>query len=195
MVQTDLAAAKKKWIEAVTDAAQRRHRDESDRFAYKNADGQFFDFHSLRGQFISAMENAGVSLKTLQALARHSRVETTLKHYARVQLADVRSALDSLPSLPEGRAPETLRATGTDPVIGKNPGAGRLAFCLAQQGRFQAAQVDSSGPETENRTRRDLAESPGESAVFAANHGGFEEEAPPGFEPGMADLQSTAHLA
>jgi hypothetical protein len=76
-----------------------------------------------------------VSLKTLQVLARHSRVETTLKHYARVQMADVRSALDVLPPLPETGGQEALRATGTD--------GQRLARCLALSQRFQASVVDS----------------------------------------------------
>ncbi len=137
MVQADLAAAKQKWVGEAADPAERRQREQADRFAYHDAENWYFDFHSLRGQFISAMENAGVSLKTLQALARHSRVETTLKHYARVQLAGVRSALDSLPGLPQGNSPELLRATGTDTAAASKTASGVLAFCLAEQERFQ----------------------------------------------------------
>jgi hypothetical protein len=85
------------------------------------------------------MQNAGVSLKTLQELARHSRVETTLKHYARVQLADVRAALDHLPPLPTDHpGAEPLRATGTD-------GAAVLASCLALSERFPGTPVGADG--------------------------------------------------
>lgn len=183
MVQADLAAAKRAWIDAAPNPAEQQRRAESERFAYQDLDGRFFDFHSLRGQFVSTMESAGVSLKTLQTLARHSRVETTLKHYARVQVADVRAALDSLPTLPGNNSPEALRATGTE------GGQGVLASCLALPGRFERTLRGAGGPKND----------PGEGAANPANHaenavfcGKELEEAPPGFEPGMADLQSAA---
>src|SRR5262249_15413693 len=132
--------------------------------------------------------NAGISLKTLQALARHSRVETTLKHYARVQLADVRAALDALPPLPKSPPdvePQALRATGTE-------GAGVLASCLALSERFQESTVDSGRRATAHSAAPEAHEKPLISSVFAENPGVLESEAPPGFEPGMADLQSAA---
>ncbi len=188
LVQADLAAARAAWIAEAADPEEGRRREETDRFAYCDAEGRFFDFHSLRGQFISTMQSAGVSLKTLQTLARHSRVETTLKHYARVQLADVRAALDALPPLPEGRPegePRAVRATGTE-------GAGVLASCLALSGRFQESPVDSGGRTKGGGAGGETREKPLNSSVFAGNQGGSEGEAPPGFEPGMADLQSAA---
>ena len=194
LVQADLVAAKTAWIEAATEPAARSQRDESWRFAYQDEDGRFFDFHSLRGQFVSAMENAGVSLKTLQALARHSRVETTLKHYARVQIADVRSALDALPRLPTGNTPDVLRATGTDPATVKSVPP-RLALCLAQQGRFEGAPLDSGGRKTEKEGEAEKAKKTVFSKVFPRKHGVPKKKAPPGFEPGMADLQSAALAA
>jgi len=191
LVQADLAAAKQKWVGEAADPEERRQREQSGRFAYRDAD-RYFDFHSLRGQFISAMENAGVSLKALQALARHSRVETTLKHYARVQLADVRSALDSLPGLPEGNRPEMLRATGTDPAAPSKTAPAVLASCLAQQERFRGAQVDSGGRAKDGGAGSGTHEKPMNYSVFAGNQGRSEGKAPPGFEPGLADLQSAA---
>ncbi len=185
LVQADLEAAKAAWVKAAPNAETRQQREESERFAYKDGKGRYFDFHSLRGQFISAMESAGVSLKSLQALARHSRVETTLKHYARVQLADVRSALDALPGLPGGNSPEILRATGTD-------GGNVLADCLAFSERFQGISVDSNGPEAVLKYEAETVETPMISRGFPANQGESEKEAPPGIEPGMADLQSAA---
>jgi hypothetical protein len=87
--------------------------------------------------------------------------------------------------LPGGNPPEALRATGTD-------GANVLADCLAFSERFQAILVDSNGPEAVELSDGDLLEDRKVSRVFSANEGGSEEEAPPGFEPGMADLQSAA---
>lgn len=119
MIRADLKDARRKWIdEAGEDANEREARKKSDYLAYINADGEVFDFYAQRGQMISALEQSGVSLKTLQSLARHTRVETTLRHYARrPRLADARAALDALPPLPT-KGPETtvetLRATGTD---------------------------------------------------------------------------------
>lgn len=188
LVQVDLKAARAAWMAETTDPAQLQRREESDRFAYRDADGRYFDFHSLRGQFISTMQNAGVSLKTLQRLARHSRVETTLRHYARVELADVRSALDALPRLTGSRAEsdvEATRATGTE-------GAGVLASCLALSERFQEAGIDSGRRTAARAAKGESHEKPLISGVFAGFSGGCEEKAPPGFEPGMADLQSAA---
>jgi Phage integrase family len=119
MIRADLKDARKQWIEeAGENAEERKAREKSDFLTYVNADGEVFDFYAQRGQMITALEQSGASLKTLQALARHSRVETTLKHYARKpRLADSRAALDALPALPTNRpeAPaEVLKATGTD---------------------------------------------------------------------------------
>ena len=83
---------------------------------YADTAGRVFDFHLLRGQFVSYLEAAGVSPKMLQTLARHSDIKTTLKHYARVHLSDTHAVLDKLPRFPVPAAAEPvgLRATGTD---------------------------------------------------------------------------------
>ncbi len=183
MVQADLAAAKSAWIEAASTPVEQQRRAESDRFAYQDLDGRFFDFHSLRGQFVSTMESAGVSLKTLQTLARHSRVETTLKHYARVQISDVRAALDSLPTLPGNDHPETIRATGIE------AGQGVLASCLALSGRFEGTLRGAGGLKIGSAQVESNPANHAGNAVFCGKE---LKEAPPGFEPGMADLQSAA---
>lgn len=65
---------------------------------YSTADG-FADFHSLRGFYVSALIKSGASIAEVQRLARHSRPETTLKHYAKVQAHDLRAAVDRMPNL------------------------------------------------------------------------------------------------
>ena len=82
------------------------------------------DFHSLRAYFVSALVRTGASIKEVQTLARHAKPQTTLSHYAKVSVRDLRGALESLPApdmtTPE---PEALAATGTDPVPSATHGA------------------------------------------------------------------------
>jgi site-specific recombinase XerC len=81
---------------------------------YETDDG-VADFHSLRAYYVSALIRSGRSIKEVQQLARHSKPETTLKHYAKVTAHDLHNAVESLPGLaPPARRPETLAATGTD---------------------------------------------------------------------------------
>ncbi|HEY2157444.1 MAG TPA: tyrosine-type recombinase/integrase [Isosphaeraceae bacterium] len=73
------------------------------------------DFHSLRAYYISALVRSGATIKEVQTLARHAKPQTTLNHYAKVSLRDLRGAVDSLPCLPDlDRRPEALAATGTE---------------------------------------------------------------------------------
>ena len=52
MIQIDLAAARKAWIEEVK-PEERLERERSSRLVYKDERGNYFDFHALRGQFVS----------------------------------------------------------------------------------------------------------------------------------------------
>ncbi|MDB5349209.1 MAG: xerC 3 [Planctomycetota bacterium] len=80
---------------------------------YATEDG-VADFHSLRAYFVSALVRAGASIKEVQTLARHAKPQTTLAHYAKVSVRDLRGAVESLPSPgPVEPRPEALAATGT----------------------------------------------------------------------------------
>jgi len=85
--------------------------------AYLDDAGCVFDFHAIRGLFVTALIDAGVGIKTVQKLARHSTAALTLERYARVQAANLVAAVESLPPLPQ---PATqlivaeFQATGTD---------------------------------------------------------------------------------
>jgi integrase len=67
---------------------------------YQDEGGRFFDFHALRGQFISLLAAGGVHPKVAQTLARHSTITLTMDHYTRLDVLDVAGALDKLPGLP-----------------------------------------------------------------------------------------------
>jgi integrase len=165
MMRGDLKDARHAWIqEAGADAAERQR---SDYLAYANAAGEVFDFYAQRGQMLTALEQAGVSLKALQALARHSRVETTLRHYTRrPRLADTRAALDTLPLLPtQDQGIEALRATGTEDVA---PVCHRFAQAndsMLPQVRLHGEQEagERPAPTGSNPLREEVVEAKGDS--------------------------------
>lgn len=82
--------------------------------------GRYFDFHALRGQFISLLAAGGVHPKVAQVLARHSTITLTMDYYTHVDLLDVHGALDKLPAtVGKGNVP-----TGK-PRAQKRPDAGK----------------------------------------------------------------------
>lgn len=100
MVELDLIAARDKWIEEAKTPKELEVREKSDFLCYCNHDGLFADFHSLRHLFITSLEQAGVSPKMAQTLARHSDIRLTLGLYTHVGLQDQTAAIQSLPGPP-----------------------------------------------------------------------------------------------
>ena len=94
----DLAAARDAWIkEADDDAAERRRREKNrDFLAYEDSDGRFLDFHALRVTFGTALARAGVRLQTAQRLLRHSTPVLTANVYTKLELHDLRGAVERL---------------------------------------------------------------------------------------------------
>ncbi len=80
---------------------------------YHDENGRVFDFHALRGQFVTELGRAGVSLQEAQKLARHSDPKLTANHYTHLSVHDLGNSVGKLPSLP-GSHSETVQATGTD---------------------------------------------------------------------------------
>jgi integrase len=83
---------------------------------YQDDSGRYFDFHAMRGQFISLLAARGVHPKVAQALARHSTISLTMDYYTHLDVLDVAGALDKLPELPigqgESKAPTKQRGKG-----------------------------------------------------------------------------------
>ena len=65
---------------------------------YKDAQGRFADFHSLRHSFVTHIGRSGAHLKTTQDLARHS-TPTLTNRYTTGFLEDQISAVQALPDL------------------------------------------------------------------------------------------------
>jgi Phage integrase family len=59
-----------------------------------------FDFHALRGQFVTELDRAGVSLVKAQRLARHSSPNLTANLYTRLRIDDLKPEVDKLPTPP-----------------------------------------------------------------------------------------------
>ncbi len=81
---------------------------------FEDEDGKVFDFHSLRGQFITDLGRSGVTLQDAQKLARHSDPRLTANHYTHLSLNDLTSSVNRL-TIPTVTPfePVSLQATGT----------------------------------------------------------------------------------
>lgn len=66
-----------------------------------DADGDLFDFHSLRVSFATILARRGVALQVVSRLMRHSDVRLTMAIYTRLSLADGHEAVAGLG--PQGR--------------------------------------------------------------------------------------------
>lgn len=66
---------------------------------YTDAAGRDADFHSLRHSFVSHLALAGVHPAVAQKLARHSKIETTMKYYTHVLHTSELAAIEALRKL------------------------------------------------------------------------------------------------
>ncbi len=98
--------------------------------------GRVVDMHSLRHGYITTLARAGVPVKTLQTLARHSDPKLTLNVYSHLTLLDTAGALDALPDLtPTAPESEPMAATGTDGQPISKPFATHLPLAGGGTGR------------------------------------------------------------
>ncbi len=113
MVETDIMAARDKWLdEAKKDPAEFKERLKSDFLFYCNHGGLFADFHSMRHLFITSLERAGIKPKMAQTLARHSDIRLTLGVYTHVELPDCRAAIELLPAPPQAKQRDAEEGAG-----------------------------------------------------------------------------------
>jgi integrase len=76
---------------------------------YQDDSGRYFDFHAMRGQFISLLAANGVHPKVAQTLARHSTITLTMDYYTHLDVLDVTGALEKLPLLGGKKGPGEAR--------------------------------------------------------------------------------------
>jgi len=75
--------------------------------------GRRVDFHSLRTSFITRLARSGVPPAVAKMLARHSTITLTMDHYAAVEDADGRDALNGLRPLPQRVTTKDGAGSGT----------------------------------------------------------------------------------
>lgn len=110
LLRADLAAARAAWVAEARNPTERAKREGSDFLRYVDSAGRYADFHSLRGQYIGRVVQAGANLKEAMELARHSDPKLTMKTYARVRLNDLAAVLERLPT---ARPSAPSQGTGT----------------------------------------------------------------------------------
>jgi Phage integrase family len=139
------------------------------------------DFHSLRAYFVSALVRAGATIKEVQTLARHAKPQTTLGHYAKVSVRDLRGAVESLPALNPAREPEAMAATGTQGQHIDNRFAPHLPHFGDGSGRDVSATVAMTAVGDRNDNTPETLTSEGFGRVLSAPDGSGTERG--GFEP------------
>jgi len=107
---------------------------------YKDKEGRFSDFHSLRYTTASLLAASGVSPKVVQTIMRHSDINLTMQIYTHVYSEAPTKAIASLPDLSLPASSEKLVKTGTDTEVmdaidpsttGEKKTEKCLASCLA----------------------------------------------------------------
>ncbi len=175
MIYADLDRARAAWIDEAVEAkdeAEVRRRGESSFLSKKDHASRFADFHSLRGTFISSLARAGVHPKATQELARHKKMEVTMKHYTMFATADLAEAVGKLPAPPRSESgdkaePITLSATGTN---GKETGANIVgksyAPLYAPGSVFSGPKLAKTDKGGEGKSDRRIAGIPRKNADF-----------------------------
>ena len=146
MVRADLRRAKAKWITEITGRKARRDRRDADFLSERDAANRVMDFHAAgRHTYITRLGRAGVPMKVMQGLARHSTIALTAR-YTHMGLSDHTAALDSLPALdlvPEpDQGSQAAQATGTDGKPGEAPDSRNARSACAAP---LAANADTTG--------------------------------------------------
>ena len=177
MLRIDLEAARSEWINQSPNDQERRARVKSDFLAYVDTSGHFFDFHSLRHQFITNLARSGASPKEAQSLARHSTITLTMDRYTHLGIVDLTAALDRLPKMPGSDAPEAeanqMLATGTDNARPENV-ALPVALNVAVSPVPSRPELSVIGSEDPKVTLPEHRRNQAQNAVFQADGEGFE---------------------
>jgi integrase/recombinase XerC len=166
-------------------------------YAVEGPDGPLYaDFHALRHSYLTLGGRAGIDLRTLQELAGHSTPTLTAR-YSHRRLHDLAGAVEKLPNLlpTAEKQTEARRGTGTEGDADP-PQSPRTYTPLTQavgsgRERLRLVEAPTDG-EGRGTTNRNCLSPQGVEAVCDRVRAVERREAPPGFEPGITDLQSAA---
>ena len=116
---------------------------------YKDGAGRVFDFHALRGQYITTLVRGKVTVKEAQELARHSTPILTMNVYTDLSIHDKSRALEALPPVSSGEPEkQAAQATGT---YDDRPNPKRRAVNAPGKPGTRADKGEQSGTSPEKR--------------------------------------------
>ncbi len=157
---------------------------------YVDGRGETFDFHALRGQFVTEMDRAGVSLVKAQRLARHSSPNLTANLYTRLRIDDLKPEVDKLPAPPivfpdpDGFALRLALTTAR----GVHPGTSEVSV---ENFSVKNEQGESTGHKSFGHKQEDAACQPMTGGVMMNTEGGTRTHTgvtPPDFESGASAI-------
>ena len=77
--------------------------------ARKDETGRKIDLHALRGTFATRLARNGIALTVTQKLLGHADPKLTAKAYTKLEVADARQAIETLPPAPTNDNAQRLR--------------------------------------------------------------------------------------
>ncbi len=166
------------WAKNRHGAEMMRHDLQAAGLPFEDERGDVFDFHSLRGQFITQLGRSGVSLVEAQKLARHCDPKLTANHYTHLSLHDLTSAVSRLaaPRQPHQER-QTMMATGTEesradftgpstgPKLAQKPENRREALTTAANSSAANCAAEHPPPETRKPRKNRGSEHDCESVI------------------------------
>lgn len=158
----DCERARRAWIDAAPDNAERERREGSDFLKRFDAAGRQVDLHGMRKTLNTHLARNNVALEVRQSIMRHADPKTTIKHYTDLRLDDNTSAIESMPTIDKMKTTTTevdsvqeLSATGTDGVA-------------ASWQRIDSAPVAFGGDDGQPMAKCDITGPSGQSACEAS---------------------------
>ncbi|MFK8111339.1 MAG: tyrosine-type recombinase/integrase, partial [Rubripirellula sp.] len=102
MLRSDLANARKEWIDAATTQTEIKRRQCDDFLAVENADAETLDFHALRHTCGAWLAIAGVHPKIIQTVMRHGTITLTMDRYGHLFPGQDAAAVNSIAAVMRG---------------------------------------------------------------------------------------------
>jgi len=158
MIRADLEAARAAWLKAAPTPKAREERDESDFLRYKNADGQYLDFHALRHtRGVWLFEHHKAHPREVQELMGVSSIALVDRYTRSFRLTDL-SVIERGPDLSKRPDDDNAAqsATGTHGKTGLS-----LPASLRLKGDVQRIPTDLHGVST----REDGPLAPGDNQL------------------------------
>jgi hypothetical protein len=152
--------------------------------AEQDASGAVLDFHALRHTYITNLASSGVHPKIAQKLARHSTIALTMDRYTHLQEREVVDAVGSVPVI----SPQVGKLYGRQ--YGREYGNTGVRGCPDVSADGRETIPSSVKTETPNVLQSNTL-----GVVCPPMSAGVIQKAPPGFEPGMVDLQFPERLS